>query len=46
MGSIHEQARRNLKVTVADDLLRVFAGHVEEGAFSVELTASSGMART
>jgi len=29
----------------ADDPLRVFAGHVEDGAF-VELTASSGLART
>ena len=46
MGSIHEHARRNLEITVADDLLMVFAGHVEEGAFSVELAASSGMART
>lgn len=37
---------RGVNFSIADDPLRVFAGHVEDGAFSVELTASSGLART
>ena len=38
-------ARSDRNFRVADDPLRVFTGHVEDGAFA-ELTASSGLTRT